>query len=318
MSTPFTGGIKPILRGWSRVYSGKVRDLYRPVDRNPLVGQDVYLVVASDRMTVFDRVIPTPIPDKGKISTALSTWWFEQTADVAENHHTDIPVPEEVRERGEIVRALHMLPYEIVVRGYITERTLREINILEKLGEDIRNIKEYRLGDMLPEPYITAARKASPGNPDKPISWEEFRCNVGEISASTVKEKAIALYNRGHQIAANRGLVMADAKFEFGTDQDAGSTKLVFADEAFTPDSARYWLAKDYREYIENGVADPEGTHTLRSYDKEMVASWLTSSECTWDRSLGGLAPPLPQHIVDQTRARYVRVFQMLTGQRWD
>ena len=275
---------------------GKVREVYD-------AGDDRLLLVASDRISAYDHVLPTPVPDKGRVLTALSVWWFEQLADVlaahGASHHlvsaTDVPA--EVAGRAMLVRRLEMAPVECVARGYLSgsgtveyrrSGAIRDVELPAGLVE----------GSRLPEPVFTPSTKAAVGDHDEPITFAEVGALVGAEQADALRALTLALYTRGHEIAAGAGIVLADTKFEFGLADGA----LVLADEVLTPDSSRFWPAVTWSP----GAVQP-------SFDKQYVRDWLTTSG--WDR----VSPPpeLPADVVAATRDRYVRAYEQLTGQDW-
>ncbi|MGJ9529382.1 phosphoribosylaminoimidazolesuccinocarboxamide synthase [Actinotignum sp. GS-2025a] len=313
MSTYTTGSLVPI-RGWQRTYSGKVHDLYRPVPGGAMAGMDTYLIVASDRIAAFDHVVPTFIPDKGEILTRIARWWFDRTGDIAESHYLPGGVPRDIAARGILVRALRMLPYEVLVRGYLTAGAVRSLESLGTL-DAMRYDGAIELGAKLELPWVGIAEKRRPGCPDIPIPWDEFMRRVGESTAERVRVLALNLYRHAHAIALARGLVLADAKLEFGTDMDAGSSRLILADEAFTPDTAHYWLSTDYRAVKAGEV--PPTPEALRPFDKDAAQVWLMSAQSGWNAEQGTQPPALPAAVVADIRERYLRVCEMLTGERW-
>ena len=275
------------------VHSGKVRDVYAD-------GDDLILV-ASDRLSVYDVVLPTPVPDKGRVLTQLSVWWFDQLtpvlAEFGATHHllSASDVPAEVAGRAMLVRRLEMLPVECVARGYLSgsgtveyQRTgsIRDVPLPAGLVE----------GSRLPEPVFTPSTKAELGEHDEAIDFAAVVAAVGAERAEALRELTLALYRRGAEIALEAGIVLADTKFEFGLDPDGG---LVLGDEVLTPDSSRFWPATLWSP----GAAQP-------SFDKQYVRDWLTSSG--WDR----VSPPpeLPADVVEATRERYVTAYERLTG----
>ncbi|MGK5115096.1 phosphoribosylaminoimidazolesuccinocarboxamide synthase [Geodermatophilus sp. CPCC 205761] len=276
------------------VARGKVREIYD-------AGPDRLLLVASDRISAYDHVLPTPIPDKGRVLTALSVWWFEQLTPVLSSfgaaHHllsaTDVPA--EVAGRAMLVRRLEMLPVECVARGYLSgsgtveyQRTgsIRDVPLPAGLVE----------GSQLPEPVFTPSTKAEVGQHDEAIDFAAVVAAVGEARAGELRELTLALYRRGAEIALEAGIVLADTKVEFGLDADG---RLTLGDEVLTPDSSRFWPATLWSP----GAAQP-------SYDKQYVRDWLTDSG--WDR----VSPPpeLPADVVEATRERYVTAYERLTG----
>ena len=289
----------PAIPGWEYRSSGKVRDVYVPTAEGPWVGQDVLLVVASDRISAYDHILATPIPDKGRVLTALSAWWFEQLADVVTNHLVSLDVPAEVAGRAMICRRLEMFPVECVARGYLTGSGLTEYRAS-------RSVCGVPLPDglteasRLPEPIFTPAAKAGLGEHDENVTFEHVARMVGERAATALRETTLALYARAAEIARERGIILADTKFELGTGPDGD---LVLGDEVLTPDSSRFWPADAWTP----GRVTP-------SFDKQYVRDWLTSPASGWDRD-GDQAPPvLPDDVVERTRERYLEAYERLTG----
>jgi len=263
-----------------RLASGKVRDLY-------VVDEAHLLLVASDRISAYDWVLPTEIPDKGRVLTALSAWWFSQLSDVVAHHLVSAaspPVPEEVAGRAMLVQRLQMIPVECVVRGYVA-------------GSAVGPGRSE--GDKLPEPVFTPTTKAPVGAHDEPMSFEEVVDTVGADLAGALRESSLAVYGQAAAIASSRGLILADTKFEFGL---SGDGSLVLGDEVLTPDSSRYW-----------STADWSPGRAQASYDKQYVRDWLTA-ESGWDRGSGAPPPELPEHVVAGTRERYLAAYELLTG----
>jgi phosphoribosylaminoimidazole-succinocarboxamide synthase len=285
--------------GLIHLHTGKVRDLYRDE-----AGQLV--MVASDRISACDWVLPTEIPDKGRVLTRLSIWWFDQLADLVPNHvvSTDVPegAPADWEGRTMVCRALDMVPVEAVARGFLTGSGLREY-------DEHRTVCGLALpeglvdGSELPAAIFTPATKAAVGEHDENVSYEEVARQVGAETAAELRQATLAVYGRGRDVARERGLILADTKFEFGRDKEG---TLVIADEVLTPDSSRYWPADRW----EPGRAQP-------SFDKQFIRDWLTSAESGWDRTGDTPPPPLPQRVVDQSRARYVEAYERLTGTPW-
>ena len=298
----------PALAGWRHTYSGKVRDLYEPVNG----GGAFLLVVASDRISAFDHVLEPPIPGKGALLTGLSRWWFDQL-DVP-NHLTDSdavrrgehgnpaapPIPEEVVARAMLTRKLDMYPIECVVRGALTGSGYAEYRQTGAVC-GIQLPAGISDGDQLDEPIYTPAYKAPLGEHDENITFERSAELVGPEVAAQLRDASIAIFTRARELAAARGLVLADTKFEFGRDPHTG--ELVLADEVLTSDSSRYWDLAAY----ESGSTPAE---KMASFDKQIVRDWLASN---WDKS--GEPPVLPREIVDRTLARYAELFTRLTGQ---
>lgn len=278
--------------GFVHVYSGKVRDLWRTPD-------DLLLFVASDRISAYDWILPTPIPDKGRILTAASVWWFEQLADMCGHHLVSTDVPEVVAGRAMITTPLDMVPVECVARGYLTGSGLSDY---QATGSVCGVALPTGLvdGSRLPNPIFTPATKAVLGDHDENVDFATVANSVGTDLATTLRDTTLALYARAEEIAAERGIVLADTKFEFGFDAE-GTLRL--ADEVLTPDSSRYWDARTWA---------PGGPQP--SFDKQIVRDWLTSPASGWDRSSDTPPPALPEEVVARTRARYIEVYERLTG----
>ncbi|MGW4294772.1 phosphoribosylaminoimidazolesuccinocarboxamide synthase [Micromonospora chersina] len=273
------------------LHSGKVRDVYAD-------GEDLILV-ASDRISIYDVALPTPIPDKGRLLTALSLWWFEQLADLVPNHvisATDVPA--EFAGRAIRCRRLDMVPVECVARGYLTGGGFAEYQRTGAVSgvELPRGLVE---ASILPEPIFTPSTKAPKGEHDEPITYAEVVDKVGAETAERLRQITIDVYRRGAEIAADRGILIADTKIELGWVPDG---TLVLADELLTSDSSRFWPAESYQP----GRAQ-------FSFDKQYVRDWATGSG--WDRQPP--APEVPAEVVEATRARYVEVYEKLTGNSW-
>ena len=287
----------PEIPGWRHTYSGKIRDLYEPTEPHPQ--GDVVLVVASDRISAYDWVLPTEIPDKGAVLTALSLWWFDQIRDIVPDHTVETPVPEAVAGRAMVCQRLEMFPVECVARGYLTGSGLVEYRDSGEvcgvpLPEGLVD------GSRLPQPIFTPATKAVVGDHDENVSFEAVAASIGREDAEALRELTLQIYARAHQIAAARGVILADTKFEFGRDA-AGA--IVIGDEVLTPDSSRFWPADAW----EPGRPQP-------SYDKQFVRDWLTSPDSGWDRESDTPPPELPAEIVTKTRQRYLEAYDRLVG----
>jgi len=273
------------------LHSGKVRDLYAD-------GDDLILV-ASDRVSVYDVVLPTPIPDKGAILTQLSLWWFERLADVMPNHVISADdVPAEFAGRAIRCRRLSMVPVECVARGYLTGGGLTEYLVTGAVS-GIPLPPGLVDADRLPEPIFTPSTKAPMGQHDEPIPFATVVETVGEETAARLRETTLEVYRRGAALAAERGILIADTKIELGWTPDG---TLVLADEVLTPDSSRFWPADDWRP----------GTPPF-SYDKQYLRDWAAGTG--WDKRAPG--PAVPEDVVAATRERYVEVYQRLTGLTW-
>ncbi len=273
------------------MHSGKVRELYRD-------GDDL-LMVASDRVSVYDVVLPTPIPDKGRLLTQLSLWWFEQLADLVPNHvisATDVPA--EWAGRAIRCRRLSMVPVECIARGYLAGLGLREY---EKSGAVCGVPLPPGLveGSRLPEPVFTPTTKAATGH-DEPMTFEEVSAAVGDGIAAALRDLTLSVYRRGAALAAGHGMLIADTKLEFGLAPDG---TLMLADEVLTPDSSRFWAADEWH---------PGGPQ--RYLDKQFVRDW-SATLTDWDRTPPG--PEIPPDIVAATRARYIEVYERITSRRW-
>jgi phosphoribosylaminoimidazole-succinocarboxamide synthase len=277
----------------THIHSGKVRDLYELPDGN-------LLMVASDRISAYDFVLEPGIPDKGEVLTRLSLWWFEQLADLVPNHMVSTDVPDEVRGRGLVVERLDMFPVECVARGYLTGSGLVEY---DKSGTvcGIPLPDGLRDADRLANPIFTPTTKAPVGEHDEAMTYADVVESVGDDRAAELRDLTLRGYGRGESIARERGIILADTKFEFGARADG---TVVLADEVLTPDSSRFWPADQW----EPGRPQP-------SFDKQFVRDWLTSPESGWSKASGEPPPDLPEHIVEKTRARYVEAYERLTGE---
>lgn len=282
--------------GLTHLHTGKVRDLYA-TDTGHL------LMVASDRISAYDYVLPTPIPDKGRILTAMTVWWFDQLADLTDNHlisYDDELIPAAWRGRAMLCRRLDMVPVEAIARGYLTGNGLLDYQSSGGVC-GIPLPPGLVDGSQLPEPIFTPTSKAPVGEHDENLSFQAVVADVGRDTAEQVRELTLAVYRRARDIAAERGIILADTKLEFGRSQASG--ELVLADEVLTPDSSRFWPADQWQP----GRAQP-------SYDKQFVRNWLTSPASGWDRHSGEAPPPLPDDVVAATRSRYLEAYERLTG----
>jgi phosphoribosylaminoimidazole-succinocarboxamide synthase len=281
--------------GASHVHSGKVRDLYELPDGR-------LLMVASDRISAFDFILGTTIPDKGEILTRMSLWWFEQLADLVPHHVLSTDVPAEVRGRAVICERLEMYPVECVARGYLTGSGLLDYRATRGVC-GIPLPAGLEDGSRLPEPVFTPATKAALGEHDENVSYDVVVATVGGPTAEELRRLTLAVYARAEEIARGRGIIVADTKLELGRRLDG---TIVLADEVLTPDSSRFWPAQEWQP----GRSQP-------SYDKQIVRDWLLSPASGWDRASGEPPPPLPEDVVEHTRERYLEAFETLTGQRW-
>ena len=289
----------PPIEGTVPLHSGKVRDLYR-IAEGEHVGR--LLMVASDRISAFDFVLDSTIPDKGAILTRMSLWWFDQLADLVPHHVVSTDVPDAVAGRAVICEELAMFPVECVARGYLTGSGLLDYRATgEVCGIPLPDGLED--GSRLPEPLFTPATKAALGDHDENVSYDAVAAQVGGDVASRLRDLTLGVYGRAERLARERGIILADTKLEFGARAD-GTT--VLADEVLTPDSSRFWPAAEWQP----GRSQP-------SYDKQIVRNWLLSPESGWDRSSGEAPPPLPDEVVERTRARYIEAYELLTGERF-
>ena len=282
---------------YEHVYSGKVRDLFSTPD-------DRLLFIASDRISAYDWVLPTLIPDKGKILTQLSLWWFEQLGDIVPSHVSRASAPASVRERAMVCERLDMFPVECVVRGYLAGSGLADYRATQKIcGQGLPpGLKD---GSRLPKPLFTPATKAEIGEHDVNITFDEVVVANGQEEAQQLRRISLAVYERADEIAREQGLILADTKFEIGLGRSGKyAGDYVLADEVLTPDSSRYWPADQW----EPGHAQP-------SFDKQFVRDWLSSPESGWDKDSQSPPPELPSHIVEQTRGKYVEAYERLTGE---
>jgi phosphoribosylaminoimidazole-succinocarboxamide synthase len=286
--------------------SGKVRDLYA-------VGTDRLLLVASDRLSAFDVVLPTEIPDKGRVLTGLSRFWFSRTAGIVPNHllgttpeelpQEFVPGPEaatELRGRMMLCRRVEVLPIEVIVRGYLAGSGWKDYGRTGAVC-GIALPAGLRESDRLPEPLFTPSTKAEQGAHDENIGLDEAARLIGADLAERVRDLALALYRFGSSVAEPAGIILADTKFEFGVDRQSG--ELLLIDEVLTPDSSRFWDAATY-----------EPGRAQASFDKQFVRDWLEAQP--WDKTAPG--PELPADIVEGTRARYVEAFERITGASFD
>ncbi|WP_044495192.1 phosphoribosylaminoimidazolesuccinocarboxamide synthase [Nesterenkonia massiliensis] len=297
------------LEGWQHLASGKVREIYTPAPGSSWEGQDVLLMVATDRISAYDHVLSPGIPDKGKILTQMSLWWFEQLAAAGINNHvvsTEVgpgAIPEAVAGRSMIVRKLKMVEAEAIVRGYLTGSGLAEYRASGTVT-GIALPEGLSDGSRLPEPLFTPSTKAEQGDHDENISFSRLEEVIGGELAQRLRDAALKVYALAEETARAAGIILADTKFEFGLDEHGA---LILADEVLTPDSSRFWPAAGWEQHVQAGTAQP-------SFDKQFVRNWLTSSESGWERD-GDLAPPaLPADIVQATRERYLDAFRRLTG----
>jgi phosphoribosylaminoimidazole-succinocarboxamide synthase len=278
------------------LHSGKVRDLYEMPD-------GLLLMVASDRISAYDFVLPTPIPDKGAVLTQLSLWWFEQLADIVPHHVVSTDVPPEYAGRAVVCQRLQMFPVECVARGYLAGSGLLDYRATGAVcGVGLPPGLDD--GSELPEPVFTPATKADLGDHDENVTYDDVVATVGPDDAAELRRITLAVYERARDVARGRGIIVADTKIELGRD---GQRRIVLGDEVLTPDSSRFWPADEWRP----GRPQP-------SFDKQYVRDWLTSPASGWDRRSGEPPPELPVEVVERTRAKYVEAYERLTGRRFD
>ena len=273
--------------------SGKVREIYDLGDR--------LLMVASDRISTFDVVHPTPIPGKGEVLTGLSTFWFERTSEIVPNHLISVTdgLPDEARGRAMVVRRLEMLPVEFVVRGYITGSAWKDYQRTGAVS-GIALPEGLRESDRLPEPIFTPSTKADVGH-DEAIDCEGAVTLIGDRALTErARDVSLALYEHAAEHALQNGIILADTKFELGLDGDA---ELTLGDEACTMDSSRFWPADDY-----------EPGRSQASFDKQFVRDWASSTG--WDRNPP--APAIPDEVVARTRAKYIEGYERITGEKFE
>ncbi|NYJ02989.1 phosphoribosylaminoimidazole-succinocarboxamide synthase [Nocardioides thalensis] len=304
----------PELPGTRHVHSGKVRDLYE-ITEGEHAGR--LLMVASDRLSIFDFVLETTIPDKGEILTRTSLWWFDQLKDLVPNHIVSTDVPAEVAGRAVVCDNLDMFPVECVARGYLTGSGLVDYDATGAVC-GIPLPGGLVDGSRLPEPIFTPATKADLGDHDENVDFAAVVATVGQETAEALRDLTLRVYGRAEEIARERGIILADTKFEFGVRPEVSrlvasaprtSTTgggIVLADEVLTPDSSRYWPAAEWQP----GRAQP-------SYDKQIVRNWALSPDSGWDRASGEAPPPLPPEVVERTRSRYVEAYELLTGEKF-
>ncbi len=286
---------QPAAGSLRHVYTGKVRDLYQTAD-------GVLLLVASDRISAFDYVLESEIPDKGRILTRLTEWWFEQLADIVPNQLVSAPIPRQFEGRAMACMQLSMVPVECVARGYLTGTGLADYRRDGEVGGQALP-EGLTDGSALPEPIFDPDSKAPQGQHDENLTRAEVAALVGEQTAADLERITLEVYRRGASVARERGIIVADTKIELGFDQH-GTLRL--ADEVLTPDSSRFWPAESWQ---------PGGPQP--SFDKQYVRDWLTSPESGWNRNGRQPPPPLPRHVVERTRERYVAAYERITGLRW-
>ncbi|GAB88885.1 phosphoribosylaminoimidazolesuccinocarboxamide synthase [Gordonia rhizosphera] len=285
--------MRPALDTYTHLASGKVREIYE-------IDSDTLLLVASDRISAYDHILTPAIPDKGRILTAMSFFWFDVLG--VANHlaggPTDERIPAEAVGRAMVVRRLPMVQVECVARGYLTGSGLIDYRATGAVC-GVRLPEGLVEASRLPEPIFTPATKAAQGDHDENISFERVVEQEGTDLAERLRTATLDIYGRGASLAADRGIILADTKFEFGLGDDG---ELVLADEVLTPDSSRYWEAATYRP----GEVQP-------SFDKQIVRNWLTGPDSGWDRVADAPPPALPEYVVSRTRARYIEAYEWIS-----
>ena len=282
---------KPEIAGWKHIRSGKVRELYKDKSGD-------LLIVATDRISAFDYVLPTSIPDKGKLLTQLSLFWFEFLSDLVPNHIKSLLVPSEVKDRAVIAHPLTMFPIECVVRGYLAGSGWAEYQNDKSVCGNL--LPDGLLdGSQLPTSIFTPATKAEIGGHDENISFMRSVEIVGSEASAELRSLSIAIYEKAKSYAKSRGILLADTKFEFGTDIKG---EIRVGDEVLTPDSSRFWNLSTW---------NPGGAQA--SFDKQYVRDWLVNSG--WDRK--SPPPELPDDVVEKTQAKYIESFELITGRKF-
>lgn len=290
--------MRPELSDYSHLAGGKVREIYEVDDKT-------LLLVASDRISAFDFSLEPAIPDKGRILTATSMFFFDLLSDVP-NHLAgpidDERIPEDVLGRAMVVKRLDMVPFECVARGYLTGSGKKEYDATGRVC-GVKLPEGLEEASKLPEPIFTPATKAEQGDHDENVTFDFVANKVGTELAERLRDATLEVYSRAAEYAETKGIILADTKFEFGLDEGG---ELVLADEVLTPDSSRYWPADGYEE----GKNQP-------SFDKQYVRNWLKSPKSGWDPSDGSLPPELPGSVVEATRDRYIEAYERLSGRRF-
>lgn len=289
--------MRPELSTYSHLSAGKVRENYE-------IDDATLLMLASDRISAFDYILDTLIPDKGRILTAMSMFFFDELD--MPNHLAgpidDERIPEDVLGRALVCTKLNMVQFECVARGYLTGSALAEYKATGEVA-GIALPEGLTEGSKLPEPIFTPATKAELGDHDENVSFEQMAEAVGERKADAIREATLSLYTRAAEIADEGGLILADTKFEFGYTSEG---VLTLADEVLTPDSSRYWLKDGYKV----GQVQP-------SFDKQYVRNWLTGPKSGWDKNSGMQPPALPGSVVEATRDKYVEAYERVSGRKF-
>ena len=288
--------MRPELSDYSHISGGKVREIYE-------VDEQTLLMVATDRISAFDFSLEPAIPDKGRILTATSMFFFDLLSDVP-NHLAgpidDERIPEDVLGRAMVVKKLDMVPFECVARGYLTGSGKKEYDATGRVC-GVKLPEGLTEASKLDEPIFTPATKAEQGDHDINVTFEHMAGKLGADLAERLRDATLEVYRRAADYAETKGIILADTKLEFGLDENG---ELVLADEVLTPDSSRYWPADGYEE----GRSQP-------SFDKQYVRDWLTSDASGWDAASGEKPPRLPDDVVEATRKRYIEAYERLTGE---
>lgn len=294
----------PQLDGWRHIYSGKVRNLYEPADTAPGTSETL-LVVATDRVSAFDHILSPGIPEKGKILTQLTLWWFDRLADEIDvpHHVVSTDVPAAVAGRAMEVQRLQMFPIEAIARGYLTGSGLAEYRASGTVT-GIELPDGLVDGSKLEPAIFTPSAKADVGEHDENIAFAEMVNRIGQESAEAIRIKTLQLYTAAERIAREAGIILADTKIEFGTDANGVIT---LGDEVLTPDSSRFWDAETYHP-----------GRSQDSFDKQFVRDWLASDASGWDPASDTAPPELPEDVVEKTAQRYRQAFRRLTGRSFD
>lgn len=289
--------MRPELSSYDHLSAGKVREMYE-------IDDDTLLMMVSDRISAYDYILDTEIPDKGRVLTAMSMYFFDNID--FPNHLAgaidDERIPEEVLGRALVCKKLEMLPFECVARGYLTGSGLAEY---QEKGTvcGIELPEGLRESSQLPEPIFTPATKAEIGDHDENVSFDKVVEKLGQARAEELRDATLRIYQQAAEMALEKGLILADTKFEFGLDEDGN---LVLADEVLTPDSSRYWPAEGYAE----GKVQP-------SFDKQYVRNWLTGNKSGWDKNSQTPPPALPGSVVEATRERYIEAYERISGKKF-
>ena len=294
----------PQLDGWRHIYSGKVRNLYEPADTAPGTSETL-LVVATDRVSAFDHILSPGIPEKGKILTQLTLWWFDRLADEIDvpHHVVSTDVPAAVAGRAMEVQRLQMFPIEAIARGYLTGSGLAEYRASGTVT-GIELPDGLVDGSKLEPAIFTPSAKADVGEHDENIAFAEMVNRIGQEAAEAIRIKTLQLYTAAERIAREAGIILADTKIEFGTDANGVIT---LGDEVLTPDSSRFWDAETYHP-----------GRSQDSFDKQFVRDWLASDASGWDPASDTAPPELPEDVVEKTAQRYRQAFRRLTGRSFD